>query len=138
MRRIELKRFYRDKDRCLGVWTMDELEWPLFTLEPSWKENKKDESCIPEGVYSLEPYYSPENGGCFEIKDVPERTLIRVHIANWVRDTDGCICIGKVIDVGREGGMTKKELGVFDSQNAMKELLEIIKEPSELYISNGW
>ena len=132
MKRIELKRFYRDKDRCLGVWTMDDLEWPLFTLEPSWKENKEDVSCIPVGVYLLKTYRSDEHGNCFEVVNVPNRTLIRVHIGNWLKDTEGCVCIGGSIDVREE------ELGVFESTDAMNELLSIIDEPSELYVSNGW
>jgi len=132
MRKIELKRFYRDVDRCLGVWTMDELEWPLFTLEPSWKENKEDVSCIPPMVYIIEPFDSPKHGKCFIIKCVPHRTVVEAHIGNWLKDTIGCICVGKIIDI------RKGELGVFNSSSAMFELLNIIKEPSELYISNMW
>jgi len=132
MRKIYLKRFYRDIDRCLGVWTMDELEWPLFTLEPSWKENKLDISCIPTMVYILWPFDSPQHGKCFVIKDVPKRTVIEVHVGNWVKQTEGCILIGQGI------GQLNGEIGITDSTNALHLLLDIIKEPRELYISNSW
>ena len=39
--------------------------------------------------------------------------------------------IGKMIDI-------RLEIGVFESEFAMKLLLQRIKKPSELYISNGW
>jgi len=111
---------------------MDDLEWPLFTLEPSWKENKILTSCIPAMVYILEPFNSPKHGGCFIIKDVPKRTVVEVHIGNLIKDTLGCVIIGQ------NSVVIKGELGVAESRKALQELLQIIKEPRELYISNEW
>ena len=76
--------------------------WSCHTLERPWLHNRRNESCIPEGVYQLRMRVSPvvqritrgryQEG--WEITDVPERTHIMVHPGNWVRNSDGCLLVG--------------------------------------------
>lgn len=68
-----------------------------YSLELPWKDNKRKESCIPEGTYKL--IYLP-NGSpkfqypCFLLEGVTGRTGIMIHIINEPKDTLGCIGFG--------------------------------------------
>lgn len=62
------------------------------TIELPWKGNKRSESCIPEGKYTLRERYSPRFGRHLEILNVPGRDLILIHPANDARkELRGCI-----------------------------------------------
>ncbi len=83
------------------------LDGPLpfaLTVEPPWKDNEPNISCIPEGVYICESVNSVHFGSTFEVMDVPDRTLIRFHGGNLGvgdekraidPDTKGCPVIGE-------------------------------------------
>ena len=133
MKTIYLRRFDMDLNNCLGVWRMEELKYPLFTLELPWRYNAILASCIPEGIYTILPYESSRFGSCFKIDDVVGRTNIRLHVGNTYQNTEGCILIGK-----RCGNFQDGEEAIFSSREAMDLLLDIIKEPRELHITNCW
>lgn len=62
------------------------------TIELPWRNNRRSESCIPEGLYTLRDRYSPHFGRHLEIMDVPGRDLILFHPANDAsRQLRGCI-----------------------------------------------
>lgn len=73
------------------------------TLELPWLENIRRQSCIPEGVYKLRKRYSPvvqrssgqEFANGWEVTDVPDRTYIMCHVANYTSDLLGCIGIAE-------------------------------------------
>lgn len=58
----------------------------LFTLEPPWKDNQHDISCIPAGVYTCVPYSSPKHPDTWEVTNVPNRTAIHFDVANYAND----------------------------------------------------
>lgn len=63
----------------------------VYTVEPPWRENLTNVSCIPEGSYICRPGYF--NGGGYpavDILNVPGRSGVKFHIGNWVRNTQGC------------------------------------------------
>ena len=63
-----------------------------FTIELPWKENKKQVSCIPEGVYELRPRYSEKFKHHLVLENVPNRSLILIHPANDAnKELLGCI-----------------------------------------------
>jgi hypothetical protein len=66
----------------------------LWTLEPPWKGNARNISCIPEGKYDVRPRRSERFGDHFELMDVENRSYILVHAGNFFTDTEGCICVG--------------------------------------------
>lgn len=56
-------------------------------------ENKMKE--IPAGVYGIQFYASPKNKVTVPLlKDVPGRSEIEIHIANWPIELEGCIAVG--------------------------------------------
>lgn len=65
------------------------------TLELPWKNNKKDISCIPTGTYVCtwtRSFKFPN--GTYEVKNVSGRSGIRIHVANYYTQIQGCIAIG--------------------------------------------
>ena len=62
------------------------------TIELPWKENRRQVSCIPEGVYVLSKRYTPRFGDHLWVKDVPGRTYILLHaFNNALAESKGCI-----------------------------------------------
>ena len=63
-----------------------------FTIELPWKENKKQVSCISEGVYEIKPRYSEKFKHHLVLENVPNRSLILIHPANDAnKELQGCI-----------------------------------------------
>jgi hypothetical protein len=79
----------------------------FFTLELPWKDNKPEVSCIPAGVYLCKYINSPKHGPTYELSNVPGRTSIQIHKANFAGDISkglksdllGCIALGTAISI---------------------------------------
>jgi hypothetical protein len=81
------------------------------TLERPWRDNRRNESCIPSGIYQCRKVNSPKFGPTFEVCDVPGRTAILFHKGNLQDDSHGCILIGEAFNpvTGRPGITASKE-----------------------------
>lgn len=103
---IELERFAYSP---LG--TFGRLRHPagleLYTVERPWAGNAPNVSCVPEGVYALEPHSSQRYqdtwalvGGTVSHFPAPgaTRSAILIHAANVPGDLAGCIAPG--LDLG--------------------------------------
>jgi hypothetical protein len=82
------------------------------TLEPTWRDyangayKVKGRSAIPEGRYAVAISYSPKFGAWLPILlGGPEFNRkwqgIRIHAGNTVKDTQGCILVGRNREVGK-------------------------------------
>lgn len=73
------------------------IDGKLFctTLEPPWKDNRVNVSCIPCGSYKAKRVQSPKFGNTFEVVDVKGRTYILFHSGVWPRHTKGCVMLGQ-------------------------------------------
>ncbi len=80
------------KDCTLGRATAYDLDF--WTLELPNLSNQVNISCIPEGTYKVIKRNSPTNGMCFQLANVPGRTYIQIHAANFTRQIMGCIAVG--------------------------------------------
>lgn len=75
-----------------------------LTLELPWKDNKKNESCIPLGEYvcKITKDRKTKSGKAinltYEVENVPNRSGILFHVGNFLQDTHGCILLGKGVD----------------------------------------
>jgi hypothetical protein len=120
-----LIRFFGDSKQSLGtIMAMDGAK--LFvakTLELSDKNNQNNISCIPKGTYTCKytrstrlslltqrDYYT------YEVLNVPNRSGIRIHSANFYTQIKGCIALGdshkdlnadQSLDVVHSGNTTK-------------------------------
>lgn len=62
------------------------------TIELPWKQNLKQISCIPEGLYRIRFRVSKKFSRHIELLQVPDRSLILVHPANnALKELRGCI-----------------------------------------------
>ena len=68
------------------------------TLENPWKDNQRNISCIPEGVYDVRLRLARESASRdylhLLVQDVPNRDWILFHRGNTAKDTSGCILVG--------------------------------------------
>jgi len=79
------------------------FDFSYESLELPWRDNQHGISCIPEGKYSLKWFESPKHGWCYLLENVPDRSMIEIHSANfagdeskgWDKQLDGCIALGK-------------------------------------------
>jgi len=109
------------------------------TIELPWRNNQRNISCIPEGVYLLGKGYN-DNQSCYvEICNVPNRYNIKfVKAKNALKELDGNIApVSKVIGEGM-GLNSKRSLYkltdiLFSSINAGKRIeIQIINSSSTI------
>jgi hypothetical protein len=93
MIKLTLKRTHENEFGTHGQFQVTD-EIICFTLEPLWKNNKRDVSCIPAGTYKMTRHDSPNHGDVFKIHNVPKRGDILVHPGNTIKDTLGCALPG--------------------------------------------
>lgn len=119
-----------------GIQTLGELRIGSFsckTLERPWKYNMKNISCIPKGTYRVKYTFSPKFlKYTYEILNVPQRSGIRIHSANYFFDLLGCIALGdSYSDINKDGKLdilnSRKTVKNFEDLLQRKEFILIIK-----------
>ncbi len=121
MDEVKLERFAYTPFGTFGRILIPEFE--CYTVERPWLDNKVRQSCIPEGVYDLElGMYNRGGYPAYEVKDVPNRTLIKIHIGNTIDDIVGCIAPGKSL------GFMEKKWAVSSSKKAFTEFMDAMKD----------
>ena len=108
---ITLTRLEEKHGGTWGILTIQATAMPLFTCELPWLENKRNISCIPEGVYDLEKI----NDDKWLVCRVPHRSGILIHVGNFPSEIRGCILLG--LSTGKIDG----KYAVLNSQKAMNE-----------------
>lgn len=89
---ITLERFCYHPVGTLGIIRFDGEVF--YSIERPWEDNKPNVSCIPQGNYEVGWRESPRFGETWHVKDVPQRTHILIHVANFAEDVQGCIGLG--------------------------------------------
>lgn len=128
MKTAVIKRQYQN-DRVISKFILyDEnknlILQTFYSLELPWKENKHNISCIPEGIYSVEPNNTTAHPHTYRVLNVPDRSGILIHIANYISDLRGCIGLGMSLnDIDKDG-----KLDISSSTKAVKKLYDLIGE----------
>lgn len=96
MRRIVLQRTNYLTTCTLGKLAVlgddDQPIAEVCTLELPWLNNARGASCIPPGKYPIILQYSPAfKRKLWELHNVPNRSEVKIHAANFVRQLKGCI-----------------------------------------------
>jgi len=66
------------------------------SIERGWRDNESNVSCIPAGQYDLALEWSERFGQVlWEVYGVPGRSECKFHAANYARQLNGCIALGK-------------------------------------------
>lgn len=90
---VTLTRFAFTPWGVFGQLTLPEFE--CYTVERPWRNNRPRVSCIPEGEYPLRlGQYHRGGYPAYEVLDVPNRSLIKIHAGNTANDVIGCIALG--------------------------------------------
>jgi hypothetical protein len=65
------------------------------SLERDWRDNQRAISAIPEGTYHCKRTWSPRfKQDLYILESVPNRSGIRIHVANFYTQLNGCIALG--------------------------------------------
>ena len=118
-------------------------EWKLFcyTLEPPWINNDKNISCIPFGLYQcvINDHVKTDGNSykAYELKSVPKRTDIEIHVGNYVDDTKGCILLGDKLGYKSVFASTPAFDRFMEQTNNDDILLDICDISSLLNIRHG-
>jgi len=80
-------------------WKVDGVAF-CYGVELPWNDNQPKASCIPPGEYLAELYDSPTHGRVYQLIDVPGRSNIQIHAANF----------GVMVDKDHDGDMEGEEL----------------------------
>ncbi|MBI5373729.1 MAG: hypothetical protein HZA79_17015 [Sphingobacteriales bacterium] len=87
---LVLTRQYNDKG-VSGTLTFNG-ERICDSIEPPWRNNQRQISCIPEGRYLLTLRSSLRFGWHLLVNNVPGRSLILIHAFNYaLKESRGCI-----------------------------------------------
>jgi hypothetical protein len=65
-----------------------------YSLERPWKDNQENISSIPSGRYSALLRYDKKDKWRIQLKNVPGRTGVQIHIGNEVDQSKGCVLVG--------------------------------------------
>lgn len=128
-----LERIERTETQTLGVLSIydeGELVYTCKTLELEEDKNAVRDDCIPLGDYTVIKRWSQKYKDHFHILDVPNRSYILIHSANYSRQLLGCIAVGQNhTDIDGDG---LKD--VTSSKRTMRDLNRIITEDFQLQI----
>jgi hypothetical protein len=103
-----------------------------FSLELPWRDNKPRVSCIPTGRYRIVLEFSPAFGmHLWELKDVPNRSEVKIHVANYTRQLRGCIAPGMDLRDIDADGITDTR----NSRAALDGIEEAMGNATESYIT---
>lgn len=102
-----LTRTGKGKTQTLGeldIWDGNKLLFHCKTIELEVDKNQKRDDAIPFGDYKVIKRNSPKYGDHFHILNVPNRSYILIHAANYSRQLLGCVAVGKEhIDIDGDG-----------------------------------
>lgn len=127
--KLILDRFCLGREGDMGTFAVLRFNHRRFvTVEPNWRGNAVNVSCIPTGSYALNWRRSGvverASGGMFkygwEVAAVPNRSYIMLHPGNHMDHLEGCIAPG----VGL--GYIDDLWAVTDSREAFKQIMGAI------------
>ena len=101
MKIITLNRIISSDEGVLGLLHINGKPLSVSQERP-WKDNWAWESCIPFGLY---PLIRLESSKAFKyphylLEGVPDRTFIKIHVANYPSELHGCIGVGSYLANG--------------------------------------
>lgn len=114
---INLVRCLKLEDKIIGVMIVKDKIF--YSLELPYKNNEKNISSVPLGSYQCVRHWSRKFPyQHLQLLDVPNRSGILIHAGNTVKDTTGCILIGK--------GLTSANNLTATSRKAVDEMMELL------------
>lgn len=135
---LELVRLAYLPTSTLGLWRVgaerfETIERP-WIADPDGPGGEAQQSCIPDGLYTLRPWESPKFGPVY-LFESPElgvyatdkppgakygRTHVLLHAANEVRELLGCVA------PGMRAGIVDGKHWVYESRRALARISELL------------
>lgn len=127
MRRAALHRDESTDHGTRGVLAAGGRRWQV--IEPPWRNNRPNRSCIPAGLYEVRPHQSPRFGACLLVAGVRGRSHILIHRGNvggdveagWHTHTLGCLLPG--VRRGRIEVRGRVQRAVLGSGTAFRQIM---------------
>lgn len=89
-----MKRLVLDRVYYAGGTLGRISELGIWILELPWRNNEAYVSCVPTGIYLVNPDEEGKYTGHPELKNVYGRTENVIHVANRVTELEGCLAPG--------------------------------------------
>jgi len=121
----------------LAVLENGEDVWSCRTIELPYRDNERWVSCIPPGRYVAEVVQESPAFGYPHVwlhdrgsrAAASTRTGIKIHVANFARQLEGCVAVGRQFrDLDGDG-----VVDVTDSEETLRGLLEQMPAKTELH-----
>lgn len=146
MRTVVLMRSEVGDAGTFGTFTLDDGV-KFASGELPWRENRTGLSSIPAGAYTCEWDLSKKHGWCYHVRNVPQRSDVEIHAANWMGDESelnpatgiayrcellGCIALGDsvgVLDKQKALISSKDAIGRFEKNLDRKPFQLIVHDP---------
>ena len=127
---VTVTRFAREGEKGTGSYIKVNGELVCFCLELPWRDNQRDISCIPCGLYNAEVEDSAHyRGKIIRVHDVPERSGILFHVANWLKQLQGCLAPCSTLNLWYlNGPAAQNEYAGQASRLALQSLVDKIEE----------
>lgn len=134
MLELILTRGYQDDRVTMGmIRVLGKTHEPIYTLENPWRNNLREQSCIPAGTYYCVPFSGAKYREVYQLERVPDRSYILIHAGNTVGDTKGCIL------PGMSAGQLDGEPAVLNSRVALETLKFLVgDETFRLHVKDGF
>ena len=101
------------------------------TIELPWLQNRRNVSCIPEGRYALRKRFTSKHGLHVFVVDVPGRSGILIHPANYAK-TELRGCIAPVHELTGAGSGRQSRL----ANERLKDLvLDALEKGEKVYLN---
>lgn len=126
----------RDKDtgtEIMGHLIVDDVNFGCYTIERPWKDNERGISAIPKGTYNWVKVGATQKIPYehISILNVPGRSGICIHAANYYFQIEGCIAVGSdLVDINKDG-----HLDAVNSRNTFTKLMGVLPDSGTILIN---
>jgi len=125
---IKEHRYIQDENQTMSSCVvLGDNNQPLFAsllLTRGWRNNEKNVSCLPIGVYPVEYEWSKKyKRMLWEVKETGLRSEVKFHPLNYYFDSEGCNGLGR-----RPKHLNKdRYLDLTDSRNTINDFHKALK-----------
>lgn len=95
--RVEIQRQHSSAE-CVSGYLLVDGKPICYVLEKPWLQNLPEISAIPTGEYDATLRVDGTKGWRIELKNVPSRGNIQIHVGNTPADSRGCLLPGTGIE----------------------------------------